>query len=295
MKLTPVFVGLSLALAAQASWFGSDKSKTDSAVLPYTTWSAAQLRDWLDAHAVTVPQRTPSETELRALVESNWHSAAAWTYDQYASAQKSFQDLRDSSFDAWDESRLREFLLQQGVVSPKGPREKLVLMAKEKYRQYGNAASSFSSQASASASSLSSQASASASTAVYGDKKYQASKSVSSVVAKATSPAVAAFDESKDYVYSTWDDNQMRSWLEEKGLLKTKQQKKRDELLQMMHDAYGKAVNPVWQAWSDSYIVRYFSHLVYEYDADSCFSIHGSSPTISSSPMRRRVASTTTS
>jgi len=288
MKLTPVFVGLSLALAAQASWFGADSSKTDSAVLPYTTWSSAQLRDWLDAHAVTVPQRTPSETELRALVESNWHSAAAWTYDQYASAQKSFQDLRDSSFDAWDESQLREFLLKQGVVSPKGPREKLVLMAKEKYRQYASAASSFSSVAS----SLSSQASATASTAVYGDSKYQASKSLSSVVAKATSPVVSTFDESKDYVYSTWDENRMRSWLEEKGLLKTKEQKKKDELLQMMHDAYGRVTNPVWQVWSDSYIVRRLPSSITELDTDIPPSIHGSFPTTSSSPMRRRVAST---
>ena len=245
MKISPIFVGLSLALAAQASWFGGDSPKTDTAVIPYTTWSKSQLTDWLNAHSVTVPQRTLSEAELRDLVESNWHSAAAWTYDQYASAQKSFQGLRDSSFDAWDESRLREWLLEQGVVNPKGPREKLVLMAKEKYRQYSSAASSYSSRASAGAS-----------TAVFGDSMYQASKSVSSVVAKATDPVIKVFDESKDYVYSTWDENRLRGYLEREGLLKTKQQKKKEELVQMMHDSYGRVVNPIWHAWSDSYMVR---------------------------------------
>jgi len=240
MRLTALFVGASLCLAAQASWFGTN---TNTAVDPYSTWSAAQLRDWLEVHNINVPKRTPTEPELRGLVADNWNAATTWTYDQYASAQKSFTDLRDTSFDAWDESTLREFLLRQGVVAPKGPREKLVLMAKEKYRQYTQAASSYSSQASATASTL-----------VYGDSAYQASKSVSSVVSRATSPVVAAFDDTKDYVYSTWDENQMRSFLEEKGLLKTKQQKKKEELLQMMHDTYGKVADPVWNAWSDSYM-----------------------------------------
>lgn len=259
MRLSPLFVGLSLALAAQASWFsGSDKHHdTDTAVLPYSTWSATQLRDWLDTHAIVIPNRTPTEHELCDLVADNWNSATTWTYDQYASAQKSFQDLRDSSFDAWDESRLREWLLKQGVVSPKGPKEKLVLMAQEKYRQYTQAASSFSSQASATASTM-----------VYGDKMYQASKSASSVVAAATEPVVKVFDETKDYIYSTWDENQMRTYLEEKGLLKTKQQKKKEELLQMMHDAYGRAANPIWHAWSDSYIHNWLvSHNIIKSDA----------------------------
>ena len=249
MKVTPLFVGLSLALAVQASWWGG--SDTDSAPAPYTTWTSPQLRAWLESQRIDVPKKASSEQDLRSLVADNWAGATAWTYDQYAAAQKGFADLRDSSFDAWDESRLREWLLEQGVVSPKGPKETLVLMAKEKYRQYMSAASSFSAKASAGAS-----------TAVYGDSKYQASKSVESLKARATAPVVKAFDETKDYVYSTWDDNQLRSYLEGKGLLKTKQQKKRDELLQMMHDAYGKVASPVWNAWSDSYIVRLTSCLL---------------------------------
>ncbi|KAF6749541.1 hypothetical protein DFP72DRAFT_538670 [Ephemerocybe angulata] len=256
MRLSPIFVGLSLALAVQASWFGGNDHTTDAVAHPYTTWSATQLRDWLDTHAVTIPKRTPTEAELCDLVADNWNSASSWTYDQYASAQQSFQDLRDSSFDAWDESRLREWLLKQGVVSPKGPKEKLVLMAKEKYRQYQQAASSFSSQASATASTM-----------VHGDSLHQASKSASSLVAKATEPVVIVFDETKDYVYSTWDEAQMKKWLQDKGLLKTKEQKKKDELLQMMHDAWGRVVTPIWSAWSDSYLHNWLvSHNIIKSD-----------------------------
>ena len=54
-----------------------------------------------------------------------------------------------------------------------------------------------------------------------------------------------------------WDDNQLRSYLEEKGVIKTKSEKKRDELLGLMRDNYAKVANPVWEAWSDSYIVSH--------------------------------------
>lgn len=123
----------------------------------------------------------------------------------------------DSTFESWDESRLREFLLEQGVVEPSGPKESLVLLAKQKYASYTSFASSLSasatslaSEASASATSLASEASVTASSAVYGSPSYQASKSVSSFIAQATGEVARARDDSKDYVYSTWDDNRLR-------------------------------------------------------------------------------------
>jgi hypothetical protein len=225
-----------LTLVIQASWFGGASSNTDDPA--YLSWDTNHLRSWLELHDVPVPKHTPSQAELRDLVASNWDTASSWTYDQYTSAQEIFSGIRDTSFDKWDESRLREFLLKQGVVAPKGPKEHLVQLAKSRYSSYTDAASSFSSRA----------------TATYEDTSHHMSKSVSSIASQAT----AAFDQSKDYVYSTWSDNEMRTWLEKKGIIKTKSETKKDELLQMMHDAYGSVANPVWEAWSDSYLVRHF-------------------------------------
>ena len=55
----------------------------------------------------------------------------------------------------------------------------------------------------------------------------------------------------------SWDDNRLRSYLESKGVIKTKQQATRDELLAKMKETYVKAANPIWQAWSDSYVVSF--------------------------------------
>lgn len=126
-------------------------------------------------------------------------TASQWTQDQYNRAQAVFSGLKADAFDSWDESRLREFLLEQGVVQPSGTREQLALLAKQKYGQWSKAASEYS----ASATSLASQASQTASTAVYGDSQYQASKSISSVIAQATNDVSRTLDNSKDYVYST--------------------------------------------------------------------------------------------
>jgi cell division septum initiation protein DivIVA len=143
-------------------------------------------------------------------------------------------------------------LLEQGVVEPSGPRESLVLLAKQKYRAYQDTASLYAS----SASSLGSHASASVSTAIYGDATYQASKSLSSIAAQATKDAARIFDNAKDYVYSTWSDSQLESYLREKGVIKDNIQYTRQDLLAKMQDAYAKASTPIWESWSDSYMVR---------------------------------------
>ena len=237
-----------LTLVIQASWFGGSSNTDDPA---YLSWDTNHLRSWLELHNVPLPKHSPTQAELKDLVASNWNAASSWTYDQYSSAQDIFAGIRDTSFDKWDESRLREFLLKQGVVAPKGPKEHLIQLAKSKYSSYTDAASSFSSRA----------------TAAYEDTQHQMSKGASSIASQATSAVNQvhkSFDQSKDYVYSTWSDNEMRTWLEKKGLIKTKSEKKKDELLQMMHDAYGSVANPVWEAWSDSYLVCYhFSFFLY--------------------------------
>ncbi|KAG5653146.1 hypothetical protein H0H81_002138 [Sphagnurus paluster] len=234
MKISLLLLGLS-ATSQASSWFGSSPPAA-----PYATWSTSELSSWLEAHNIPLPSESPKQSDLTALVEENWNSVSAWSYDQYNSAQKSFADIRDASFDKWDESRLRQFLLAQGIVAPKGPKEHLVHLAQSQYRAYTNAASSFSARAS---------------TAAYGDSAHQATQTLSSLVAHATNGAARALDDSKDYVYSNWNDAKIRSYLVSKGVrVKEGAAQSRDQLLNLMRDTYAKASEPIYEAWSDSYL-----------------------------------------
>jgi hypothetical protein len=235
LLLLPFF--LSQHNLVSASWFSSDSPT-------YTSWDTTQLKSWLVEHNLYSPSlNNADQSTLLALVEANWNSASSWTHEQLNKAQKSFQGVQSNAFDKWDESKLRNWLLEQGVVAPKGPKEQLVLMAKSRYNAYTAAASS-----------LSAQASDAASTAFYGSSQYQASKSISSVAAMATSQVAKSLDDSKDYIYSTWSDSDLKDYLVKKGVIKSDSQKKRDELLGLMKTSYASVANPVWEAWSDSYM-----------------------------------------
>ncbi|EKM75369.1 hypothetical protein AGABI1DRAFT_79948 [Agaricus bisporus var. burnettii JB137-S8] len=234
MRPSTIFLS-TLALAAAAV-------ATSGSQPAFASWSPEQLSDWLNEHQISVPKHAKSSaSDLQNLVAENWYSASAWTEDQYKNAQKTFSDVQDTSFETWDESRLREFLLRQGIVAPKGNREQLALLAKSQYKGYEAAAKSYSATAGS--------ASAEASRTV----ESYASKA-SAAIAQLETDATRAIDRSKDYVFSTWDDNRLRSYLESKGLIKTSAEKKRDELLAMAEDYYNKASTPVWEAWSDSYM-----------------------------------------
>lgn len=57
----------------------------------------------------------------------------AWTNDQLEKAQSVFNTVKDDAFNTWTESQLRQFLLDQGVIEPKGTKEQLAQMARNQY------------------------------------------------------------------------------------------------------------------------------------------------------------------
>jgi hypothetical protein len=233
---------LVFSTATTASWWSSNDDGPKDAD-PYTSWSPAQLRAWLEAHHVPISSAAQSQSDLQSLVAESWDTASKWTYDQYDSAQQAFADIRGDVFDKWDESELRQFLLRQGIVAPKGPREHLMLLAKARYNSYREAASSLASRTRETASVVSESASS-------------LTGSATSAVAQSTKDAFRALDDTKDYVYSSWSDNQLRSYLEKKGWLKPEEQKTREQLLSMMAHAYAAVSEPIYDAWSDSAMVR---------------------------------------
>ncbi|KAH0834054.1 hypothetical protein J3R83DRAFT_11338 [Lanmaoa asiatica] len=226
------------------SWFSSEPD--------YAKWSHTELRTWLEHHNIKVPPSFDKPL-LYDLVHANWknllpvyaEAGQQWSLDQYNRAQRAFEHVKDDSFDKWDESRLRAFLLEQGVVAPSGPLEQLVFLAKNKFRAYTDAAALHSSPASASASSAYAGVTGAA---------HSASQCIGSAVAQATHEVARAFDDTMDYVYSTWEDHRLRGWLEDHGIVEAKSANTRDELTRLANDYYRKATSAVWESWSDSYI-----------------------------------------
>lgn len=81
-----------------------------------------------------------------------------------------------------------------------------------------------------------------------------ASHSISNIAAQATREAVRAFDDTKDYIYSTWDDSRLRKWLEDNGVVEARKAKTHTELVNLANHYTRKVSVPAWQSWSDSYM-----------------------------------------
>lgn len=74
----------------------------------------------------------------------------------------------------------------------------------------------------------------------------------SSQAAWASNKASKTLDDAKDYVFSTWDDNQLRTWLEEHDIVSTPAPTGRAALLNNVRLAYLKTTQPIYEAWSTS-------------------------------------------
>ncbi|KIK56582.1 hypothetical protein GYMLUDRAFT_229987 [Collybiopsis luxurians FD-317 M1] len=206
---------------------------------------------------------TPSYTYASSWFGSGSDSApstypsafSSWTPSHYQSFENTFTSLRDDTFEAWDESRLRQWLLEQGIVAPKGPREEIVLAAKRRWKDWLDAKDKFET----SAGNLGSSASDAASSIASGvsSTALSATSAVASFAAQATADLPQhPLDDTKDYVWSTWDDTNLRKYLVQKGVIddRTAAGKKRDELIAMIKDGYKNTEENAWEMWSDSYI-----------------------------------------
>ena len=83
---------------------------------------------------------------------------------------------------------------------------------------------------------------------------YGIPSSVSSQAAWASAQVQKKLDDAKDYVFSSWDDNQLRTWLEEHNVVTTPDKSDRSALLNSVRDAYLKVTSPIYEAWSTSTI-----------------------------------------
>ncbi|TIB10155.1 hypothetical protein E3P89_02901 [Wallemia ichthyophaga] len=224
MKTNAVVISLALSTAAvEANWF-------DSKPHSLKDWNADQLQGWLKENKISFPDNANKDDLLRS-VHKSWDTIANHQ-------QRLLNDLKDETIDSWDESKIRQYLLENGVVAPSSNVEELRVLVKQLVTEVRSSASSASAQATAHAASA------------YDSSKEYAKDHIHFV----QDYVLNELNDSKDFIYSTWNDNDLRSFLERKGVIRTNVQVKRDDLLKSMRHYYAAATDPVYAAWSDNYI-----------------------------------------
>ena len=117
--------------------------KTALRMIPYGLY-VLTAKDGDDVAAATVNWVTqasfaPPLVVVGVKADSHAHAVIkktkAFALNVLGKGQQQSQHAFDLAAEAWDESALRQFLLDHGVVDPKGPREQLVQRAKHIYRE----------------------------------------------------------------------------------------------------------------------------------------------------------------
>lgn len=206
----------------------------------YQSWSESDLKEFLDSRGIPVPQPSTRDKLIASVrrnarlakyqaetAASSVSSAAGVASKSAASAQAS---LADALFDAWSDSKLKEWLDENGVPVPQGSKknELIALARKQRAKMTGNAAST---------------ASASGASA-YG----AATSSAGNAYAKATDK----ISEGVEYLFgeavNTWSDSRLKAFLDSRGI-PVPQSGKRDELLSAVRLNRHKAATG-WSAWT---------------------------------------------
>ncbi|KAJ9629078.1 hypothetical protein H2204_009018 [Knufia peltigerae] len=209
----------------------------------YASWSESDLKEFLDERGIPVPQPTTRD-KLIAHVRRNARLASLKSSAAASSASASFSSgvaaasksaasaqasLSDALFDAWSDSKLKEFLDSHGVPVPQGSKKnELIALARKHRAELENKASS---------------ASGSAASA-YG----AATSSAGNEFAKATDDASLIADEAFDNAINTWSESRLKAYLDSRGV-PVPQGSKRDQLLAQVRLNKHKAATG-WSAWT---------------------------------------------
>ncbi|RMZ92077.1 hypothetical protein DV736_g662, partial [Chaetothyriales sp. CBS 134916] len=205
----------------------------------WQTWSESELKEFLDARGVPVPQHTERDKLIAAVrrhahlatlklssVSASFSSGASAASKSAASAQAS---LSDALFEAWSESKLKEFLDSHGVPVPQGSRKnELVALARKHRAKFLADASSLASSASHAFGAATSKA----------GNEY----------AKATHDASVAADDAFNSIVATWSESRLKAFLDARGV-PVPQGSKKDELVRQVRLNKHKAVT-AWSAWT---------------------------------------------
>jgi hypothetical protein len=199
----------------------------------YSTWSESELKEFLDARGWPSPQPTTRD-KLVASVRRNARLASlnmqAAASSASASAESATASLSDALFDAWSDSKLKEFLDSHGVPVPQGSKknELVALARKHRAQLVGNEASSVSSSG----------------VSAFG----AATSKAGNQYAKATDDASLAADDLFNSAADTWSESRLKAFLDARGV-PVPQGSKKDELVKQVRLNKHKAQSG-WSAWT---------------------------------------------
>lgn len=209
----------------------------------YSTWSESDLKEFLDARGIPAPQPSTRDKLIAhvrrnaRLASVNMSSAASAASASYSSgtvqasksAASAQASLSDALFDAWSDSKLKEFLDSHGVPVPQGSKKNEMIALARKHRA----------QLDSSASSLSGTAAS-----AFG----AATSSAGNEFAKATDDASLKAEEAFNSAIKTWSDSRLKAYLDSRGV-PVPQNGKRDQLMKEVRLNKHKAATG-WSAWT---------------------------------------------
>jgi hypothetical protein len=209
----------------------------------YTSWSESDLKEFLDSRGLPAPQPTTRDKLISSvrrnarLASINMSSAASSASKSAssaasvasASAASAQAGLSDALFDAWSDSKLKEFLDESGVPVPQGSKKNELIALARKHRA----------SASGSASSLSASGAS-----AFG----AATSSAGNAYAKATDDASAKADDLWESAIGSWSDTRLKAYLDSRGV-PVPQKGKRDDLLASVRLNKHKA-STGWSTWT---------------------------------------------
>ena len=196
----------------------------------YESWSDSDLKEFLDARGVPVPQPSTRDKLVASvrrnsrLAELNMKDTAASASSSAAAAQ---QSLSDALLDSWSDSQIKEWADKHGIKVPQGSKRNELLALARKYRHQlvgDNIASSASSGFGA------------------------ATTNANNQFAKATDDAQLKSEDAFNQAVGTWSDSRLKAFLDARGV-PVPQGGKKDELVKQVRLNKHKAASG-WSAWT---------------------------------------------
>ena len=178
----------------------------------YETWSESDLKEYLDERGIPVPQPTTRD-KLIASVRRNARLASENMQSSQASASASAkaakESLSDAVFDAWSDSKIKQWADENGIKVPQGTKRNELLALARKHRDALTGDNVVSSASSA-----------------FG----AASTKAGNEFAKATDDASLKAEDAFNSVIGTWSDSRLKAFLDARGV-PVPQGGKKDEMI----------------------------------------------------------------